>query len=314
VSEAVQNARRWLAAYDSHHDVQTGAVAQGAHHVRMLLDEMALQGRAPSEAGYDWFMYNTDQQVTAAINAGNDHHHHEEDIHLRVAMVRSNQAVAAAMRAEATEAHKPGWDEMTAREADAFQSVVMAVLNSSPGTVRSLPGYPDAVAHEVIAECDHDGTVNAETICAALIEAGPWGEIDGDGDEESLIVEHVLRLGKLALSDGQISQLQVQRVGAILEGVRGFLRRLDARGGLGVNIHEALLGFIDQLEGALNDLASWEGAKCAHGIELVDGVIDEMSAATDGDGIRLVITGEVMPRADIVDTMSVTVHHRPQGT
>lgn len=252
MSDAIQNARRWLAAYDSQPDGHSGVAAMGAHHVRQLLSEMALMGRRPAEAGYDWLMTNVDQQLTNAAEAGSAHHHHEEDIHLRVAAVRSNQAVAAAIHAGQSPG---GWDTMTAQEADAFQSVVMAVLNTSPGTMRDLPGYPDQAASEIIEACHLEGIDprGVELICSALVEAGPWEEIDGDGTNTSLIVEHIEHLGRLAFA-----------------------------------------------------------ARCKHGAELVDGVIDEMSPATDGDGIRLVITGEVMSRAEIVDTMSVMVHALPR--
>lgn len=309
MSDAIQNARRWLAAYDGlPENDKVGAVVMGAHHVRQLLVEMALMGRRPAEAGYDWLMTNVDAQVSQAIEAGNSHNHHEEDIHLRVAGVRAQQAVAAAIWDGATSARAPReWDELTAKEADAFQSVVMAVLNSSPGTLRSLPGYPDATAQEVIAECDHDGTVSTEAVCAALVEAGPWDEIDGDGDDESLIVEHIRRLGKLTLSTGEVTQLQIERMIASVTSLRSSIPETPPTW-----TPEQLSQFYDVLTDVLDDLTGWVGVKCKHGVELVDGVIDEMSPATDGDGIRLVITGEVMSRAEIVDTMSVMVHALPR--
>lgn len=201
----IQEARRWLAAYDSlpNDDViRTSATATAADHVRALLQEMALMGRRPTEAGYDWLMMNVDQQVTQATEARNQHRHYDEDIHLRVASVRSNQAVAAAIKEGAAE--DGGWDTMTAQEADAFQSVVMAVLNASPGTLRSMPGYPDAAAHEIIEACHLEG-IDPEgvgLICAALVEAGPWEEIDGDGTNTSLIVEHIEQLGQMARKRG----------------------------------------------------------------------------------------------------------------
>lgn len=159
MSEAIQDARRWLANFDSLPDNQPLDIlsVEAASYVRALLQEMALMGRRPAEAGYDWLMANVDAQVSQAIEARNEHRHSDEDVHLRVASVRSNQAVAAALR-------------------------------------------------------------------------------------------------------------------------DGAIRKPD---------------------------------ECRHGVELVDGVIEEMSAATDGDGIRLVITGEVLGRVDIVNTMSVMIHEKP---
>lgn len=309
MSDAIQNARRWLAAYDSQPDGHSGVAAMGAHHVRQLLSEMALMGRRPAEAGYDWLMTNVDQQLTNAAEAGSAHHHHEEDIHLRVAAVRSNQAVAAAIHAGQSPG---GWDTMTAQEADAFQSVVMAVLNTSPGTMRDLPGYPDQAASEIIEACHLEGIDprGVELICSALVEAGPWEEIDGDGTNLSLICEHIERLGKLAFSAGRLTELQVQRMGADLEQAHSQVIQFQTRYRGETDAWRFLEELGNRLADALDEIHGWVGVKCKHGAELVDGVIEEMSAATDGDGIRLVITGEVLPHADIVDTGSVTIHSR----
>lgn len=261
MSEAIQDARRWLAAFDSlpaddpMHPA-SGVAATGARHVRALLQEMALMGRRPAEAGYDWLMTNVDAQVAQATEARNQHRHYDEDIHLRVASVRSNQAVAAAIWDGATATRRSEWDTLTAKEADAFQSVAMAVLNASPGTLQSMPGYPDATAHEIIEACHLEGIdpEGVELICSALVEAGPWEEIDGDGTNISLICEHIEQLGRIAFA-----------------------------------------------------------ASCKHGPVLVDGIIDKISPATDGDGIRLLIVGKLLRGVDIVDTMSVMIHERPRS-
>lgn len=218
MSEAIQDARRWLAKYDG---MPLSAQQSGATHVRALLREMALMGRRPAEAGYDWLMTNVDMLLSEAAVAGNEHRHHEEDISLRVASVRSNQAVAAALRDRA--ATKPSeWDTMTAKEADAFQSVAIAVLNSSPGAVRSMPGYPDAAAHEIIEACHLEGIdpVGVELICSALMDVGPWEEIDGDGTNTSIIIDHIRRLAALVKDSATLTELQVQRAGFALDQAR----------------------------------------------------------------------------------------------
>lgn len=233
MSEAIQNARRWLAAYEGMPIAVQQRTESGAVHVRALLQEMALMGRRPAEAGYEWLMTNVDAQVSHAIEAGNEHRHHEEDIHLRVAMVRSNQAVAAALWDGATTARKSSdWDTLTAKEADAFQSVVMAVLGVSPGGIRELPGYPDMTVQQIIATTSWTEGLTAnevEEVCAALVEAGPWDDIDGDGTNGSLIVEHIQRLGKLALSTGEVSALQKQQLEARIEEARKLILTILAR-------------------------------------------------------------------------------------
>ena len=52
---------------------------------------------------------------------------------------------------------------------------------------------------------DEDGV---EHICHALIEVGPWDEIDGDGTEASIIADHIRDLGRLPatpLSEGEVA-------------------------------------------------------------------------------------------------------------
>lgn len=47
-----------------------------------------------------------------------------------------------------------------------------------------------------LAECD-DGTCPISTeVTGALLEVGPWSEIDGDGDVASVLADHVRELGR----------------------------------------------------------------------------------------------------------------------
>ncbi len=141
--------------------------------------------------------------ASEAINAehtraGHFDHRFQASMHVDIAQVRATQAVAKAIR----DRLRSSWDENTASEADAFQELVMTVLGVSARDYSKLAsgeGYPhtqkaDIVNRVVDVEQNGIDAAEVEEICQALCEVGGWSEIDGDGTNASLIIDHIRRL------------------------------------------------------------------------------------------------------------------------